>query len=126
MNKELIEKLIEYFESRADADGDSEGMYPNEEMRLLTELVKLQPKAVDKEREWISVENRLPNNSEHDWVLAFIQEDNGYKWIPKVCEYRQNINDWYCQATGWMSSNDGTIFVTHWMPLPEPPKNTNK
>jgi hypothetical protein len=37
-----------------------------------------QPKAVDKEREWISVENRLPNNSEHDWVLAFIQEDNGY------------------------------------------------
>jgi hypothetical protein len=51
MNEDLLIRLIEYFESRADADGDSEGMYPNEEMRLLTELQELQsqPKAVDKE-----------------------------------------------------------------------------
>jgi hypothetical protein len=50
MNEDLLIRLIEYFESRADADGDSEGMYPNEEMRLLTELEKLsQPKAVDKD-----------------------------------------------------------------------------
>ena len=39
-------------------------------------------------QEWISVEDRLPDNKEHDWVLAQVVEDNGYMHIPKVMEYR--------------------------------------
>jgi len=35
---DLINDLIEYFDKRADADGDSEGFHPNEEMQLVSRL----------------------------------------------------------------------------------------
>ena len=38
---------------------------------------------------WISVKDRLPDNKEHDWVLAQVVEDNGFMHIPRVMEYRQ-------------------------------------
>ena len=72
--------------------------------------------------EWISVKDRLPDNSEHDWVLAQITEDNGYMWIPKVMEYRERLGDWHCEELGWLKSHNGAFIVTHWQPLPEPPK----
>ena len=40
-------------------------------------------------QEWISVKDRLPDNKEHDWVLAQVVEDNGFMHIPRVMEYRQ-------------------------------------
>ena len=40
-------------------------------------------------QEWISVKDRLPDNKEHDWVLAQVVEDNGYMHIPRVMAYRQ-------------------------------------
>ena len=74
---------------------------------------------------WISVKDRLPDNSEYDWVLASVQESNGYRWIPRVMEYRQNRDDWYENQVGWLSSHNGLFAVTHWMPLPEPPGEEN-
>ena len=73
-------------------------------------------------QEWISVDDRLPDNKEHDWVLAQVVEDNGYMHIPKVMEYRQSKNDWFEETYGWLSEHNGAFTVTHWMPLPEPPK----
>ena len=73
-------------------------------------------------QEWIPVTERLPDNKEHDWVLAQVVEDNGYMHIPKVMEYRQALNDWYEETYGWLSKHNGAFSVTHWMPLPEPPK----
>ena len=73
-------------------------------------------------QEWISVKDRLPDNKEHDWVLAQVVEDNGYMHIPKVMEYRQLRNDWFEETYGWLSEHNGLFSVTHWMPLPEPPK----
>lgn len=72
-------------------------------------------------QEWIPVSERLPNNKEHDWVLAQVVEDNGYMHIPKVMEYREQLNDWYEETYGWLSKHNGAFIVTHWMPLPEPP-----
>ena len=73
--------------------------------------------------QWISVTERLPDNKEHDWVLAQVVEDNGYMHIPKVMEYRQSKNDWFEETYGWLSEHNGAFTVTHWMPLPpEPPK----
>ena len=46
-------------------------------------------------QEWISVKDRLPDNKEHDWVLAQVVEDNGFMHIPRVMEYRQAKNDWF-------------------------------
>ena len=73
-------------------------------------------------RRWIPVTERLPDNKEHDWVLAQVVEKNGFMHIPKVMEYRQSKNDWYEETYGWLSEHNGVFTVTHWMPLPEPPK----
>ena len=73
-------------------------------------------------QEWISVKDRLPDNKENDWVLAQVVEDNGFMHIPKVMEYRQQRNDWYEETYGWLSEHNGAFTVTHWMPLPQPPK----
>ena len=73
-------------------------------------------------QEWISVKDRLPDNKEYDWVLAQVVEDNGYMHIPRVMEYRQLKNDWFEETYGWLSEHNGLFSVTHWMPLPKPPK----
>ena len=73
-------------------------------------------------QEWISVKERLPDNKEHDWVLAQVVEDNGFMHIPRVMEYRQAKNDWFEETYGWLSEHNGLFTVTHWMPLPNPPK----
>ena len=73
-------------------------------------------------QEWISVGDRLPDNKEHDWVLAQVVEDNGFMYIPTVMEYRQSKNDWFGETYGWLSEHNGAFTVTHWMPLPESPK----
>ena len=72
-------------------------------------------------QEWISVKDRLPDNKEHDWVLAQVVEDNGYMHIPKVMEYRQSKNDWFEETYGWLSEHNGAFTVTHWMPIPPEP-----
>ena len=76
----------------------------------------------DVAQEWISVDDRLPDNKEYDWVLAQVVEDNGFMHIPTVMEYRQSKNDWFEETYGWLSEHNGAFTVTHWMPLPEPPK----
>ena len=73
-------------------------------------------------QEWISVDDRLPDNKEYDWVLAQVVEDNGFMHIPRVMEYRQAKNDWFEETYGWLSEHNGVFTVTHWMPLPKPPK----
>jgi hypothetical protein len=71
---------------------------------------------------WIPVTERLPDNTKDDWVLAQIVENNGYRWIPKVVEYRERKEDWYCEELGWLKNHNGFFSVTHWMPLPNPPQ----
>ena len=73
-------------------------------------------------QEWISVKDRLPDNKEYDWVLAQVVENNGFMHIPTVMEYRQSKNDWFEETYGWLSEHNDLFTVTHWMPLPEPPK----
>ena len=59
--------------------------------------------------EWISVQDRLPKN--HTQVLCY------FKYEPEgpdiICE------NTYHKSGKWLSDGDK---VTHWMPLPEPPK----
>lgn len=75
---------------------------------------------------WISVKDRLPDNKEHDWVLAQVVEDNGFMHIPRVMEYRQAKNDWFEETYGWLSEHNGLFSVTHWMPLSNPPKGEER
>ena len=60
--------------------------------------------AVDAMPKWVSVEERLPKNGQ--WVLTYC---GGYaNWF--------ELNKW-C-GDSWLK----IMPVTHWLPLPEPPK----
>ena len=62
-----------------------------------------------RKQEWISVEDRLPEEREH--VIVFGEDGLvGEAWHKKEGLF------W------WMDDRDGIAAATHWMPLPEPPK----
>ena len=63
---------------------------------------------------WIPITERLPKYG--DWVLG-IGKRKGYY----VCEYR-GLSHFYSGDEPWFSSKGRAVNVTHWMPLPEPPK----
>ena len=111
---DVREKLVElFYENNVRCDQKIEGL-ADDVMDIISHGVTAQ--------EWISVEDRLPDNKEHDWVLAQVVEDNGYMHIPKVMEYRQSKNDWFEETYGWISKHNGAFTVTHWMPLPLAPE----
>ena len=59
---------------------------------------------------WISVKERLPENNQ--WALCLMKD--GYFRV-----FQWNYIDWMWNDTNeWYREED----VTHWMPLPEPPK----
>lgn len=64
---------------------------------------------------WISVEERLPKYG--DWVLG-IGPKKGYY----VCEYRGISHFVYSGDIPWFAAKGKTVNITHWMHLPEPPK----
>ena len=61
---------------------------------------------------WIGVEERLPNTME--WVLC--AHANGFV---EVLRYDHIMDDWDTTVNNRCRSRES---VTHWMPLPEPPK----
>ena len=64
-------------------------------------------------QEWISVKDRLPENREDVLVVAFWHE----RWNVQWGWYAPNGRVWH---VGLMEETDYP--VSHWMPLPEPPK----
>lgn len=67
--------------------------------------------AADVRPRWISVEERLPET--RDNYLALTAECEIY-----ICDFIPSVKQW------WTVSCDDlyVIGITHWMPLPEPPK----
>ena len=111
---DVREKLLElFYENNVRCDQKIEG--------LADDVVDIIAHSITT-HEWISVKDRLPDNKEYDWVLAQVVEDNGFMHIPTVMEYRQSKNDSFEETYGWISEHNGAFTVTHWMPLPEPPK----
>ena len=106
------------------SDADSEPLFEALDMAI-SALKQQQDQESKPLNGWISVKDRLPDNKEHDWVLAQVVEDNGYMHIPRVMEYRQAKNDWFEETYGWLSKHNGLFSVTHWMPLPPAPEVKN-
>lgn len=90
-------------------------------------IVKMIEDALDtiedalKERQWVSVKDRLPERKWTDYLVATRVQTDGTKGV--------NIA-WLNDDDGVWSSNDkwicdGREIVTHWMPLPELPKDGN-
>ena len=66
---------------------------------------------------WISVKERLPENKQ--MVIGFTPCD-GYMFVGYYVD-DQKWKQWYI-VTAMRSTKYMTKKVTHWMPLPEPPK----
>ena len=100
--------------------------HAREDIPYLLEQLEEAQRETERLREahlWIPVDVMLPDNEKHDWVLAQVVEDNGFRWLPRVMEYRERLSDWYDSELGWMKEERNKPFtVTHWMPLPEPPE----
>jgi len=64
--------------------------------------------------EWISVEERLPSEN-HDTLIVAVVNEIGEYFIDTDAFY---IDEQYFRFWGQSETSN----VTHWMPLPEPPK----
>lgn len=76
-----------------------------------------------KQSEWISVDERLPTDRELVLVSSMDLLTQKHGWF-YLARYTDLQNDGVIfDNKRWLSENGG-IFgkVTHWMPLPEPPK----
>jgi hypothetical protein len=104
------------------------GSCMEEEWKKQAEIHKLAIAALrEQERKWISVEERLPEMQAEFIVTVKLKYDfeREYTIATDVAVYRmdecgdidgcwETFNDWY--------EGQQYIHVTHWMPLPEPPK----
>jgi hypothetical protein len=77
-----------------------------------------------KKDKWISVEEKLPiNDYEKHW-----KNRNHYLVFTQPCEimfvatYGYKNNDWWCDMNNFVLDEKNWSTVTHWMPLPTPPK----
>ena len=64
------------------------------------------------EQKWISVKDGLPKSGENpDWVLVITTENGMFFY-----HVAQLWDD------SWATDSEILHFITHWMPLPEPPQ----
>lgn len=118
MRKKLIELLGEVQDEARKTIGYGTFCFGNEKVanHLIANGVTVQ--------KWIPVTERLPDTQDDvDWVLVNIRlMPEAYYGVPCVAELRNG--DWYDAEGGLLdTSEEGCgVIVTHWMPLPEPPK----
>lgn len=98
--------------------------YQPRAMELLQEAQRMGLQALREKQTggWIPVNDRLPERPEHDWVLVIARfGTEGIFGVPHVAEYVSGKWQFRC-----LDSTDAEDFlqvtVTHWQPLPWPPK----
>ena len=70
--------------------------------------------------EWISVKDRLPESPR--FVLVFVRHPPKGEFPAWSCM----MTDMYL-GNGWLENADSEAHeITHWMPLPEPPKEDER
>lgn len=89
----------------------------------IVEALQAENAQLRKEREWISVTERLPKKMTNKVIVHC---KNGYIGFGHYEDYKGN-KDWYNLENGelfskWNLEDCEPYEVAHWMPLPEPPK----
>ena len=84
-------------------------------------LISLAIAALQAYQPWVSVKDRLPEKPQYDWVLVRIRlNPDGFYGLPHIAELRKGV--WYSTEYDLPIEQILQGTVTHWMPLPEPPK----
>lgn len=85
---------------------------------IIDELPSVTP--TERTGHWISVSERLPEQGKDHFVLVTVRhKDPTYKGYD-VCIAEYDTRDYECEwkfRTGWTDEN---LYVSAWMPLPEP------
>ena len=79
-------------------------------------FTKCQEDMADK---WISVENRLPEESGR--YLGYLKELNDLGNSFSIINVAFNVN--HKDSTAWTEHGEVLQYITHWMPLPNEPLN---
>lgn len=82
-------------------------------------LVKRQPTV----NQWRRVEDELPSMDGYDWVLGVVTGESGYHRFHKaimMVSFDPEYKEWFIDEYP-----DAKITVSHWIELPEAPKETN-
>ena len=69
---------------------------------------------------WRKVEDKLPSMDGYDWVLGIVTGEAGYLRFHKavmMVSFDPQYKEWFIDEYP-----DAKITVSHWMELPEPPK----
>ena len=76
---------------------------------------------------WISVYNKLPEKGKRVLCLITLPDNiTHFVYIGRLCNYEKNKTLWIQDGYRLGELNHGPYQgVTHWMPLPEPPKEPN-
>lgn len=77
-----------------------------------------------RQMEWISVNDRLPERRDFVLVACLFVPESRYE-VPRIAELRRS-GMWYSDDGCGIPLQARGIKVTHWMPLPEPPKGENE
>lgn len=116
MNEQIMEMALDICKSRGVACVDDCEKCRMHEDCLYQEIAKGAYNAgYRKQSEWISVEDRLPDKGQE--VLAYRGDYNGDMMNTYTYLGRKNWEDDY----GYRGSTEHEG-ITHWMPLPVPPK----
>lgn len=118
-NAQLLEKVDRFskvaFEQNMVILGKQDVITKQERVRanLQDEIWQLQQQVP----RWISVEERLPEDCKH--VLVFMRRNFIVGWS---IDYWHIDTDWLDDGNWSKHPAGGYYNITHWMPLPEPPK----
>lgn len=110
-------------ECKYDADGDfcSSDTVLKDAIAMIERIESERDAALAKVPKWISVEERLPEPYQHVIVHVRHTEKWRGKAKPEDCWHVVEEDCWL--GDGWDCNADEDIHeITHWMPLPEPPK----
>lgn len=66
---------------------------------------------------WIAVKKRLPSNEQE--ILTYWAEEDQIQ-VQRFYENYANLGPWW--MFGWQNHQLKSNRITHWMPLPKPPK----
>ena len=78
--------------------------------------------------EWIDVKDRLPENDygkhwkDRQYYLVVISPSG----LMRVAKYGYKDKDWWIDSHDCVLTKERYNEVTHWMPLPEPPKGVSE